>query len=61
MTEGAETLSERIHTVECINWTLSKSYDRLTDRMFLQEGNEHAIKIMSKDEMLSLLERQSFQ
>ena len=32
MTEGAEILSERIHTVECINQTLSKGCDKLTDR-----------------------------
>ena len=57
MTEGAETLSERIHTVEYNNRTLSKDYDRLTDRMSLQEGNMNTIKIMSKDETLSLLDR----
>ena len=47
MTVGAETLFERICTVECINQILSKGSDRLTDRMSLQEGNMHAIKIMS--------------
>ena len=57
MKVGAETLLERIHTVECINRTLSKGYDRLTDRMSLQEGNIHAIMIMCKDETLSLLDR----
>lgn len=25
--DNVETLSERIHTLECINWTLSKDYD----------------------------------
>ena len=57
MTEGAETLSERIRIVECINQTLSKGYDRLADRMSFQEGNMHAIKIISKDETLSLLDK----
>ena len=38
-------------------WTLPKGYGRLTDRMFLQEGNMHAIKIMSKDDTLSVLDR----
>ena len=57
MTEGAEALSERIHTVQCINWTLSKGYDRLIDRMSPQKGNIHAMKIMSKDETLSLLDK----
>ena len=57
MTVSAETLFKRIRTVEIINKTLSKGYDRLTDRMSLQEGNMHAMKIMSKDETLSLLDR----
>ena len=57
MTVGAETLFESIHTVECINWTLSKRYDGLTDRMSYQEKNMHAMKIMFKDETLSLLDR----
>ena len=52
MTESAETLSERIHIVKCINWTLSKSYGRLTNSMSLQEGNMHSTKIMSKNETL---------
>ena len=57
MTVCAKALLERIRTVECINRTLSKGYDRLTDRMSLQEGNIHPIKIMCKDETLSLLDR----
>ena len=57
MTMGAETLFERLCTVECINWTLPKGYDRLTDRMSLQKGNIYAMKIMSKDETLSLPDR----
>ena len=56
MSEGAETLSETISTVECINQTLSKGYDKLTG-MSLQEGNMHAKKTMSEDETLSLLDR----
>ena len=51
MTVGAETLFERISTIECINRTLPKGCDRLTDRMSLQEGNMHA-----KDETISLLD-----
>lgn len=57
MTVGAETLFERIHTVKCINRALSKGYYRLTDRMSLQEGNIHAMRIMSKDEILYLMGR----
>ena len=50
MTVGTETLFKRI----C---RLLKGYDRLTDRMSLQKGNMHAIKIMHKDQLLSLLDR----
>ena len=57
MTEVAETLSERICTVECMNQNSSNGYDRLTARMSLQEDNMYAIKITSKDETLSLLDR----
>ena len=46
MTEGSETLSEKICTVECIIWTLSKGCDRLIDRLSLQEGNMLAIKLV---------------
>ena len=34
-----------------------KSYDRLADRVSLQDGNLHTIQIMSKDEVLSLKEK----
>ena len=54
MSKGTEKLSERIHTVEFDNQNLLKSYDKLADRLSLQDGNLHAIQIMSKDEMLSL-------
>ena len=57
MTEGAETLSGRNCTVECINQTLLKGCDRLTDKMSLKVGNMHPIKTMFKDETLSLLDR----
>ena len=57
MTVDAEILFAKICAIECIYWTLLKGYDRLTDKMSLQEGNMHAIKIMSKNETLSLLYR----
>lgn len=57
MTVGAKTLFERIHTVDCINQTLSKRYDRLNDRMSLQEGNIHAIKTIFKNKILFLMDR----
>ena len=50
MTEGDKTISERIYTVECINWTLLKSYDKLTKRISLQEGNMNAMKFLPKNE-----------
>ena len=57
MMEGSKTLSERIQAFECINKNMLNSYDRLTYRVSLQEGNIYSIEIMSKDEMLSLLNR----
>ena len=36
MTVGAETLFERICTVESINWSV-KGYDRLNDRMSIRK------------------------
>ena len=57
MTEGAETLSERIHAVEYNNQNLLNSYNRLADRVSFREGNMYTIKIMSKDETLSLLDK----
>ena len=47
-TVGAEVLFQKIRTVECINRILSKGNDKLTDRMSLQEGNIHTMKIMFK-------------
>ena len=46
--EGEETLSEKIHTVECIKQNLLNSYDRLMVKVPVHEGNMYAIKIMSK-------------
>lgn len=57
MLENIETLSKRIHDFECINWNMLKGYDRFIDRVSLQEGNTYAIKVTSKDETLSLLDR----
>ncbi|KAM7320155.1 hypothetical protein ACRRTK_020598 [Alexandromys fortis] len=54
---GTETLTERIKTAECDNQILSKAYDRLAERLSIQEGTVYAIKIMSKDEMLSLMDK----
>lgn len=51
---GAETLSERIQTA---NRTLSKGNEILMDRMSIQEGTIHAMKIMSKNEILSLTDK----
>ena len=56
MTISAETLTESIKTIECENQTLSKGYDRLIDRISIQEGTVHAMRIMSKKDMVSLTE-----
>ena len=55
--KGTEKLAERIHNVEFDNKNLLKSYARLADKVSLQDGNLHAIQIMSKNEMLSLKEK----
>ena len=57
VTVSAETLAERIKTIECENWTLSKGYDRLIDRISIQEGTVHAMRIMSKEDMVSLTDK----
>ena len=54
MTVSAETLAERIKTIECENWTLSKGYDRLIDRISIQEDTVHAMRIMSKEDMVGI-------
>ena len=45
-------LSERIHTAEFDNQNLLKSYDRLADRVSLQDGNLHATQVMAKHEVI---------
>ena len=57
MTVSAETLAERIITIECENRTLSKGYDRLIDRISIQEGTVHAMRIMSKEDIVSLTDK----
>ena len=54
---SAEKLFDKIRTTECINCTFSKEYERLIDRISIPEGTVHAIRIMSKDEILSLMDR----
>ena len=57
VTVSAETLAERIITIECENRTLSKGYDRLIDRISIQEGTVRAMRIMSKEDMVSLTDK----
>ncbi|XP_049981111.1 endogenous retrovirus group K member 5 Gag polyprotein-like [Alexandromys fortis] len=57
LSEGTETLSQRIKSVEWENQLLSKAYDRVVERLSIQEGTVYAIKIMSKDENLSLTDK----
>ena len=57
MLKGAAILSERICAAALNDWNLLKNYDTLMDKVSLQEGNKHTIKIISKDEMLSLLDK----
>ena len=57
MSKCTEKLSESILTVEFDYQNLLQSYDRLTDKVSLQEINLHPIQIMSNYEMLSLKEK----
>lgn len=57
MQNVVEKLFERIHTFKFNNLNLVKSYKRLTNRVYLQKGNMHAIHIMSNNETLSLLKK----
>ena len=57
ISKSTKKLSERIHTVEFDNQNLLKCYDRLADRVFLQDGNLHTIQVMFKNGMLSLKEK----
>ena len=43
--EGAETLSERICAAEFNNRNLLNSHDKLTEKVSLQEGNMHTVKL----------------
>ena len=46
-----------IRSVEFTNQNLLKSYDMLMDKVSLQKGNVHVIQVISKNEMLSLLDK----
>ena len=43
MSKGTEKLSGRIQSVEFDNQNLLKSYDKLADRVSLQDGNLYTI------------------
>ena len=47
--KGTRKIAEIIHTVEFDIQKLSKSFDKVTDRMYLQDGNLHNIKEKSKE------------
>ena len=57
MMVSAEILAERNKTIECENRTLLNRYDRLIDRIFKQEDTVHAMRIISKEGMLSLKDK----
>ena len=56
ISKGTRKLSERIHAVEFDIQNLSKSFDKVADRMYLQDGNLQDIQEKPKEEMLSLKE-----
>ena len=46
MSKATEMLFDKIHTAEFDNQNLLKSYDRLADRVPLQDGKLHAIHVL---------------
>ena len=57
--KGTERLSERFHTVEIENQNLLKKLmiNYQIEDSFFQDGNLHAIQIISKDEKTSSMEK----
>ena len=52
--KGKRKLPEGVHTVEFDVRKLSQSFDKVTDSMYLQDGNLHDIQEKFKEDMLSL-------
>ena len=57
ISKGTRKLPERVQAVEFDVQTLSQSFDKVTDRMYLQDGNLHDIQEKFKEDMLSLKEK----
>ena len=58
ISKGTRKLPERVRvTVEFDVQTLSQSFDKVTDRTYLQDGNRHDIQEKFKEYMLSLKEK----
>ena len=54
LSKGTKKLPERIHAVEFDFEKLSQSFDKVTDKIYLQDGNLHDIQGQFKEEILSL-------
>ena len=54
LSKGTRNLPERVQAVEFDSQKLSQSFDKATDRIYLQNGNLHDIQEQFKEEMLSL-------
>ena len=54
LSKGTKKLPERIQAVEFDFEKLSQSVDKVTDRIYLQDGNLHDIQGQFKEEILSL-------
>ena len=54
LSKGTKKLPERIQAVEFDFEKLSQSFDKVTDRIYLQDGNLHDIQGQFKEEILSL-------
>ena len=54
LSKGTRKLPERIQAVEFDFEKLSQSFDKVTDRIYLQDGNLHDIQGQFKEEIQSL-------
>ena len=54
ISKGTRKVPKRVHTVQFYGQKLSQSFDKVTDRMYLQDGNLHGIQNKFKEDMLSL-------
>ncbi|CAO2628536.1 E3 ubiquitin-protein ligase NEDD4, partial [Lemmus lemmus] len=48
---------ERFYNAECLVKNLSQGYEKLNDRLTSTEGNVYSLKVCTKDEMMSVMDK----